>query len=152
MHKETQDVTSLERIDMRHIPTIFLIIILVIGCAKKDVNNQDSHELTPLPLPEGNDGNPPKIGTVRPLDEGARPVPLPRSSRPVKVKRLSETPTSKTRPHGSRNYTVKNGDTYWNIAARQLGDGKRWPEIEKLNPKEDRKDLKIGQVIFIPVK
>lgn len=30
-------------------------------------------------------------------------------------------------------YTVKKGDSLWAIAASQLGNGSRWPEIQKLN-------------------
>ena len=30
-------------------------------------------------------------------------------------------------------YTVKPNDCLWNIAVKELGDGKRWPEIAKLN-------------------
>ena len=33
----------------------------------------------------------------------------------------------------SRTYTVKRGDCLWNIAASELGDGSRWPEIYELN-------------------
>lgn len=31
---------------------------------------------------------------------------------------------------------VKEGDTLWSIAARELGDGKRWPEIFTANEAE----------------
>ena len=33
----------------------------------------------------------------------------------------------------SKTYTVKKGDCLWNIAASELGDGSRWPEIYELN-------------------
>ena len=33
----------------------------------------------------------------------------------------------------ARTYTVKKGDCLWNIAASELGDGSRWPEIYELN-------------------
>ncbi|MCK5113800.1 MAG: LysM peptidoglycan-binding domain-containing protein [Phycisphaerae bacterium] len=49
-------------------------------------------------------------------------------------------------------YRIKADDTYWKIAAGQLKNGKRWREIEKLNPGVDRNKLRIGQTIRIPVK
>lgn len=33
----------------------------------------------------------------------------------------------------SKTYTVKKGDCLWSIAASELGDGNRWPEIYELN-------------------
>ena len=32
-----------------------------------------------------------------------------------------------------RTYTVQTGDCLWSIAARQLGDGRRWQEIYDRN-------------------
>lgn len=47
-------------------------------------------------------------------------------------------------------YTTKKGDTFWNIAKRQLGNGNRWKEISKLNPEIPIKNLGIGKKIKLP--
>lgn len=51
---------------------------------------------------------------------------------------IKEGPTPKvpppSKPHPiSNNYTVREGDTLWRIAASKLGDGNRWPEIVTAN-------------------
>lgn len=60
----------------------------------------------------------------------------------------SVTPT----PAGT--YTVKSGDCLWNIAARELGSGKRWKEIYELNKAIVKNPNRIytGQVLTLPVK
>lgn len=50
----------------------------------------------------------------------------------------------------TRTHTVKAGDTLWAIAVRELGDGKRWPEIAKLNDVRDPRALQIGQTLRLP--
>jgi len=55
-------------------------------------------------------------------------------------------------PAAGPTYTIKEKDTLWSIAARYLGSGKRWPEIEAANPGLDHKKLPIGQTIKIPQK
>jgi nucleoid-associated protein YgaU len=44
-------------------------------------------------------------------------------------------------------YVVRSGDTLADIAQKQLGSAKRWPELVKLNPGLDPKNLKIGTTI-----
>jgi hypothetical protein len=49
-------------------------------------------------------------------------------------------------------YTVREGDTLWNIAAEKLGNGSRYKEISKLNTdvlKNDN-DLTIGMRLSLP--
>ncbi|MCE5277255.1 MAG: LysM peptidoglycan-binding domain-containing protein [Planctomycetaceae bacterium] len=48
------------------------------------------------------------------------------------------------------NYTVQKGDTFWSIAQRTLGQGKRASEIMEANPGLSPSALKVGQVIKIP--
>jgi len=52
---------------------------------------------------------------------------------------------------GEHLYKVKTGDSYYNIAKRELGNANRWKELEKLNgiPAEE---LHAGQTIKLPVK
>jgi flagellum-specific peptidoglycan hydrolase FlgJ len=47
-------------------------------------------------------------------------------------------------------HTVVKGDTLWSLAARYLGNPKRWPEIQKANGGIDPKKLPIGKILKIP--
>ena len=49
-----------------------------------------------------------------------------------------------------RAYTVRAGDTLSGIAARELGDMNRWPEIADLNGVRDPRALAIGQELRLP--
>ena len=51
-----------------------------------------------------------------------------------------------------RYYQIAAGDNFWNIAGKQLGDHKRWAEIQKLNPSVEKGKLKIGMKIKLPAK
>ena len=44
-------------------------------------------------------------------------------------------------------YTVKEGDTLWNICKQQLGDGQKYKEIAKLNNIENPDLIQVGQVL-----
>ncbi len=57
-------------------------------------------------------------------------------------------------PAPAGTYTVKSGDCLWNIAARELGSGKRWSEIYELNKAVLKNPNRIytGQVLTLPVK
>lgn len=50
-----------------------------------------------------------------------------------------------------RKYVVKDGDTLYAIAKRELGSGGRWKEIQKLNGLSSE-TLKKGQTISLPAK
>ncbi len=51
-----------------------------------------------------------------------------------------------------RFYTVKDDDSLWHIAARELGNGKRYTEIVKLNAKvlDDEDSLTVGMKLKLP--
>ena len=49
-----------------------------------------------------------------------------------------------------KTYTVKKGDSLWAIAQKELGNGSRWPEIQKLNGLSGT-TIYAGQVLKIPV-
>lgn len=49
-------------------------------------------------------------------------------------------------------YTVREGDSYWIISKRVLGQGSRWEEIKKLNPEVADKALRKGMVIKVPTR
>lgn len=50
----------------------------------------------------------------------------------------------------AKTYTVKKGDSLWSIAAATLGNGARWPEIQKVNSLSGTV-IHPGQVLKIPV-
>jgi hypothetical protein len=52
----------------------------------------------------------------------------------------------------SKKYIVRQGDTLWNIAAEQLGNGSRYKEISKLNTNvlKNENDLTIGMRLSLP--
>ncbi|MHC4478810.1 MAG: LysM peptidoglycan-binding domain-containing protein [Planctomycetota bacterium] len=52
----------------------------------------------------------------------------------------------------SRRYVVKEGDSLWQIAARQLGDGNRYTEIAKLNRSllDDEDIIEVGMQLKLP--
>jgi nucleoid-associated protein YgaU len=65
-----------------------------------------------------------------------------------------ERPTSKKPERTSRGkpYTVRDGDSLWKIAADQLGNGSRYPEITKLNDDvlSDEDSLTVGMTLRMP--
>ncbi|MBP7056787.1 MAG: OmpA family protein [Candidatus Omnitrophica bacterium] len=54
----------------------------------------------------------------------------------------------------TKDYVIKKGDTLWCIAERELGSGKRWNNIYRLNKSKikDPNRLKAGTKIVIPVE
>lgn len=49
-----------------------------------------------------------------------------------------------------RQYSVRDGDTLGRIAAGQLGDGSRWPEIARLNNLRSPYSVRVGQKLALP--
>jgi len=62
------------------------------------------------------------------------------------------------RPHNAKDapagnqYLVKEGDSLWQIATNQLGDGSRYKEIAKLNALADENSLPIGTQLKLPAR
>ena len=52
-------------------------------------------------------------------------------------------------PPAPKTYIVGPGDSLWAIAASQLGNGARWPEIQKLNGLNST-TIHAGQILKIP--
>ena len=72
--------------------------------------------------------------TATPIKTPAKPRPKP--------------PTKKQTNH----YVVREGDSLWIIADKQLGDKERFREIIKLNALEDEDYLTVGQRLLIPAR
>jgi len=70
-------------------------------------------------------------------------------------RRLTSSDTPKT-PSAKRNrqYVVREGDSLWQIAAEQLGDGTRYEEIIELNADilEDEDDIPVGLRLRMPAR
>ncbi len=60
-------------------------------------------------------------------------------------------PESPKKPSG-RVYIVQEDDSFWKIAADQLGSGARWKEIAQLNGLKEDTTLKIGSELKLPAK
>ncbi|MGB4966266.1 MAG: LysM peptidoglycan-binding domain-containing protein [Microgenomates group bacterium] len=50
------------------------------------------------------------------------------------------------------NYTIKDGDTLWDISVRAYGDGYRWPEIAKTNRLSNPNLIYAGDLLILPGK
>lgn len=68
---------------------------------------------------------------------------------PAGMKKDEVKPT--TEPAGDKKYVVKEGDTLYGIAKRELGKGSRWEEIASLNHL-DGNMVKKGQTLVMPSK
>ena len=65
---------------------------------------------------------------------------------------ISSAPAAKPQPMTAAAYTVKPGDSWWSIAAAQLGDGNRYNELAAYNGKKPTDTIYAGQAIKLPVK
>jgi nucleoid-associated protein YgaU len=79
-------------------------------------------------------------GQVLKLPGGAAKPAAPAAAAPA-------APATRSKP---RSWTVKPGDTLWEIAGATLGDGGRYREIASLNRLADASSLRVGQVLRLP--
>ena len=75
-----------------------------------------------------------------------------RSQAPSKASGLKDRPKEKEKGTEAKQYTIKEGDTLWDLADKNYGDGSRWQEIAKVNKITDPRTLQIGANILIPAK
>jgi nucleoid-associated protein YgaU len=118
----------------------FLILVLacgVMGCEKPPAQDVNMGYDTPpvMASPEANpESKPaPKI-VLKPIDAEKE------------VTQLTPPPATTV------TYVVVYGDTFWNIATKQLGNGQRWREIRDLNAGVDPKKLRPGTKLRLPAK
>jgi nucleoid-associated protein YgaU len=132
---------------MHTIRPILLVSLIAVFACLAGCQPQSTPAPEPMTAPPP---PPPKLETIRPLDDpGDTPASKPAPPPPT-LSQAASKPAPPPRPANAVRYVVKPGDTYWRIAAAELGDPKKWPKIEALNPRVDRNSLMIGQVIFIP--
>ncbi len=97
--------------------------------------------VTPTPYVDSSTPTPTAEPTATPTPEPtATPSPEP-----------TATPTPSPEELGYRMYTVKEGDTFWGIANRELGNGDRWPEIASLNGMQNQA-LQPGTQLKLPLR
>ena len=85
------------------------------------------------------------------LFERIKSIGKPRSSTPTSTQKPKSQPKSPT-AENTKYYVVKEGDSLWKIADKQLGNKERFREIIKLNSLDDEDYLKIGQRLIIPTQ
>ena len=127
---------------------IGLIFILVVAWALNGVPHYDetanSNELTAVMVTR-------PVGIRPGLQEFFSPQPAQRQlvsqeSFPQKDRKI----VRKAPP--AQSYIVQEGDTLWKIAARQLGEGRRYKEITAMNPGllNNENTLAVGTQLIIP--
>ncbi|MFH1730812.1 MAG: LysM peptidoglycan-binding domain-containing protein [Planctomycetota bacterium] len=114
------------------------------------VNSIDARPSSPLASIEGG------VRAVSPGD-GARVIPSAEITAPETLVVDPPAPPVVVPPPPAAKpknwqYTAANGDSLVRIAAEQLGDGKRWPEIAKLNNLADPYPIRAGQKLIMPPK
>ncbi len=95
--------------------------------------------------------------------ESGAPLPLPEAFRRGTKPNIAQNSATNRTARGSRpsgqsaaqaptrcQYSVVAGDTLSKIAARRLGDGKRWPELARANALTATSILRIGQSLHLP--
>jgi len=67
-------------------------------------------------------------------------------------KLTSDEPPNATSSRQNQQYVVREGDSLWQIAVEQLGDGTRYKEIGELNAVENEDYLTVGMLLKIPAQ
>ena len=128
---------------------------------------------TPQPRPEPAGGfRRPTIAPpaeTRPTTDVASAAPMPEPTRPTldpprpDVSRMTPAPSpSEVEPQRAaprpqvrlRSYTIRSGDTLSGIAARELGDSRRYAEIYRANEERlgNPDAIRVGDAILIPMR
>ncbi|MFA6186245.1 MAG: LysM domain-containing protein [Phycisphaerae bacterium] len=72
---------------------------------------------------------------------------------PAENEKTAAAPADNSIPENTKLYAIQNGDSLWSIAQKQLGNGNRFKEILKLNPRISAKsNLAVGTKLKIPAK
>jgi nucleoid-associated protein YgaU len=83
----------------------------------------------------------------------AAPTAEPTATAPAANGQTAAAPADNSIPGSTTQYTIKSGDSLWTIAQKQLGNGDRFKDILKLNPKITAKStLVVGSKLNIPAK
>jgi len=111
-----------------------------------------------LVIPSLNDKDQKLVGTgmFDKVDETPKPAVAPKESKESKeaaAPKAEQKPANVSKESKSlREYVVKENDTLWKIAARQLGNGGRYAEIAEINKSINPDNLVVGTKIMLPAK
>ena len=121
-----------------------MALVGVVGCSNK--TNKGAAE----PTPAVTDLTPPPAPAAQPVV--VTPAPAPVTEAPVKEAPSTPAAGSNKAAISGHKYTVKAGDTLYNIATRKYGKGTaaNIAKIEKANPGIKGGVLKVGQTLTLP--
>ena len=111
----------------------------------------DPVERKPAGLADGSVSGPVAAPASPAMDPSAgKPVePAPEAKPPVPLR--SSAPPFPAATFGQKTYVVKEGDSFWSIAEKELGSGKHAKKIIDTNrDRIDPDNLKVGQVLVLP--
>ncbi len=96
-----------------------------------------------------------KTGLFEKVSEKLSKITSPQTAKASLVKETpKEAPkeTTKTATKEYKTYVIKESDSLWQIAQKQLGNGNRFKEILQLNPSIDADKLEVGTKLKLPAR
>lgn len=93
-----------------------------------------------------------KTGLFEKASDKTTKLTLPPATKTALVKVTPKEPEKAADKEQFRIYVVKESDSLWQIAQKELGNGSRYDEIENLNPSIDPDRLEVGAKLKLPAR